>query len=865
MMPFPRPRWPRSVAALVSLAYLATALPLAALLAYHIYREANAEIGKANLTVRSLASITVVETVAALAEYERLLAVLAARRDIRALDPAWCDSGFNSVIELHRSVINVATSNLQGDVVCSTLKAADGRRTNIGNTGWFAELKRRNAFVISAPQKGIFTGRWVVVLSYPLRDTAGKMFGSVGVAVNISTFQPLITATLPAAALAGILDRDANVIAGSFRPDEVVGTNLQGAGISPLILEREEGTVIGTGRDGAQRVYAFKPVGASGWFAVVGVPTESIYAEARRLAWQSVLTGLAFLLVSFMLVWLIHRRISLPLAALTAATEEIAAGRFDLRVPEGGPREVVQVAHGVNRALGQLQNSEARFRALTSLASEWYWETDEEHRFTVVSAGGNSESVGGVDPARFIGSTRWEREDDLTAPADMARYRGILERREAFREFEFARRGVAGKAQHALVGGEPVFDAGGKFTGYRGVGRSITARREVEARLRDSERHYRTLVDASPDAIRVVCEDRIVMLNPAGLRMYGADVAVSWPIGALVADTIPSEFREIALERIRKVIEERIAAPVSEQTLIRADGSTIPLEVRTIPFEYEGKPAALTILHDITGRKAAERAVAQVNASLEERVEKRTLELSQANKDLEAFSYTVAHDLRAPLRSISGFAALLGETKSQNMDAEARTFLDRIKTSVASMSQLIEGLLSLARLGRVQLRPVKVDLSALVDHVAAELQQRGPARAVEWVIQPGVTAVGDLHLVKDVLENLLGNGWKFSSGRELARVEFGSVAHEAGVAYFVRDNGAGFDPAYANKLFGTFQRLHSVGEFPGIGIGLASVKSIVETHGGKVWAEGAVGAGATFWFTLGPRDQASWHDGNQAA
>ena len=195
------------------------------------------------------------------------------------------------------------------------------------------------------------------------------------------------------------------------------------------------------------------------------------------------------------------------------------------------------------------------------------------------------------------------------------------------------------------------------------------------------------------------------------------------------------------------------------------------------------------------------------------------------------------------------------------MDLEALTFLDRIKTSVASMSQLIEGLLSLARLGRVQLHPVKVDLSTLASHVAAELQQRDPARAVEWVIQPGVAAVGDLHLLKDVLENLLGNAWKFSSGRELAKIEFGSAAHEAGVAYFVRDNGAGFDPAYANKLFGTFQRLHSVGEFPGIGIGLASVKSIVETHGGKAWAEGAVDAGATFWFTLGSgpagRDQTS--------
>ena len=854
-----------SLPLLLILLVLATAVPLVAMLAYNIRHQAESEVEKAETAVKNLVNLTATDTASTLEEFERLLVLLSSRRGITALDRGQCDDGSREILGFHKSLINVASYDLDGNVICSVLRPAEGRFANMSKAAWFEDLKRRKAFVIGTPQIGVTTKLPVLLLGYPLKDDAGSLRGAVSLVVNLNAFHPLVSGTLPAGAVAGIVDREANLIASTRGAEKSVGTdvgkNVTGSVVSSIVLAQQEGTVVAAGRDGVKRLYAFKPIRKSGWFSVVGVPDDSIYAAGRRTVWQSVLVGLGILLLSSILVVVIHRKISLPMAALTAATGEIAAGRFDLRVPEGGPPEVAQVAHGVNQALGQLQKSEERFRALTSMASDWYWETDAQHRIIDLSEGVEASRVGGSKMEDLVGKTRWELDGVETPPDMMQQHRGQLERHEPFRNFEMARRRPDGRLFSAMISGDPMFDATGKFTGYRGVGRSIMAQREGEARLRDSERYYRMLFDASPDAIRVVCDDRVVMLNPAGMRMYGAGGAVTWPIGELLIDTISPEFHALVRERLREVIEERVAVPISEQTMRRLDGSIIPVEVQSIPCEYEGKPAALAILHDITERKAAERAGAQVNAELEERVQQRTLELRQANKDLEAFSYTVAHDLRAPLRSISGFAALLGETKSQTMDLEALTFLDRIKTSVASMSQLIEGLLSLARLGRVQLRPVKVDLSALASHVAAELQQRDPARAVEWVIQPGVAGVGDLHLLKDVLENLLGNAWKFSSGRELAKIEFGSAAHEAEVAYFVRDNGAGFDPAYASKLFGTFQRLHSAGEFPGIGIGLASVKSIVETHGGKVWAEGAVGAGATFWFTLGSgpagRDQTS--------
>ena len=386
------------------------------------------------------------------------------------------------------------------------------------------------------------------------------------------------------------------------------------------------------------------------------------------------------------------------------------------------------------------------------------------------------------------------------------------------------------------------------------------------AALVASEERYRALFDASPDAIRVICEDRVVMLNPAGVRLFGLSSSEGM-VGKLVYDTIDPEFREVAMERIRTVIGERRAVPLSEQALVRADGTRIDVEVVTMPFEYEGKPAALSIVHDLTARKAVERATLRLNAELEDRVQRRTAALKRANEDLEAFSYTVAHDLRAPLRRMNGFATLLKDSMEGRLSDDARSFLGRIVEAGSTMDRLIEGMLELARLGRTELKPENLDLSELARSVAAELYERDPQRDIEWVMQDGVMVRADPRLIRGVLENLLGNAWKFTSGHKTARIEFGAlppaalsatapldergipVAMDLRVCY-VRDDGAGFDARYSDKLFGNFQRLHDAGQFPGTGVGLASAKRIIVNHGGRVWAEGAVEQGATFYFTL---------------
>ncbi|HDD24700.1 MAG TPA: PAS domain S-box protein [Chloroflexi bacterium] len=240
-------------------------------------------------------------------------------------------------------------------------------------------------------------------------------------------------------------------------------------------------------------------------------------------------------------------------------------------------------------------------------------------------------------------------------------------------------------------------------------------------------------------------------------------------------------------------------------------------------------------------------------SELEQRVAERTVELAAVNKELEAFAYSVSHDLRAPLRSIDGFSRALLEDYEERLDVEGQDYLHRIRAACRRMGQLIDDLLRLSRVTRSEMRYEEVSLSALIQEIAVELQETQPERRVEFTIQPGLVVDGDRQLLRVAMENLLGNAWKFTGKREQARIAFGLTEVGDKQVYFVRDNGVGFDTAYAHKLFVAFQRLHSLVEFEGNGIGLATVQRIIRRHGGQVWAEGAVGQGATFYFTLGTK------------
>jgi len=391
----------------------------------------------------------------------------------------------------------------------------------------------------------------------------------------------------------------------------------------------------------------------------------------------------------------------------------------------------------------------------------------------------------------------------------------------------------------------PYRDEQGNVIGVIGFAVDITDRREAEQALRLSEQRYRRLVDnALVGVYRTNLEGQVLYANETLMRIFEfASLEEMRACSVLSLYQQPRD-RQAFLERLKR---DGMVANYELQAQTRTGRPiTISVSATLVGQELSG------MLSDITERKEAEEQVRLLNEQLEQRVRDRTAELAAVNKELEAFAYSVSHDLRTPLRAIDGFSQALTEDYGEKLDQTAKDYLGRVRAASQRMGRLIDDLLKLSRLTRCQVRHEPVDLSAFARSIAAELQQQEPDRPVRFVIADGVTACGDPTLLRVVLENLLGNAFKFTRNRREARIEFGAERSADRTVYFVRDNGVGFEMQYAEKLFGAFQRLHAEGEFEGSGIGLATVQRIISRHGGRVWAQATVNKGATFRFSVGP-------------
>jgi PAS domain S-box-containing protein len=318
------------------------------------------------------------------------------------------------------------------------------------------------------------------------------------------------------------------------------------------------------------------------------------------------------------------------------------------------------------------------------------------------------------------------------------------------------------------------------------------------------------------------------------------------------ASRLHPDDREICIASVDSHLSGASAGIRMEHRLRTKDGDYrwILSQGKAMAWAAGGRALRVIGTHtDITQRKRAEAEILRLNAVLEQRVAERTAQLEASNRDLESFSYTVSHDLRAPLRAINGFTSLLAESEAGRLTPDGRALLDRVVSNTRKMSQLIDDILEYSRVGRAQLTPVVIDLGRLVDEVVAELQPAFPDAQVHVGAMPPATA--DPAMMRQVFANLIGNALKFSAKAAAPRLEIGSREVDGATEYFVQDNGAGFDMRYADKLFGMFQRMHGTTEFAGTGVGLAIVKRLVERHGGSIMAEAAPGQGATFRFTLG--------------
>ncbi len=477
------------------------------------------------------------------------------------------------------------------------------------------------------------------------------------------------------------------------------------------------------------------------------------------------------------------------------------------------------------------RTSRQQQRALLELMPDWYWETDARHRLTRLRPPPQSHTCDWPVGER-LGRSLWE---DFQSDATLwGAHRQMLDEQHAFHGLPAHRIEPDGRASLWMLQGVPRFDAEGRFCGYQGTARDVSALTELDFDLQVGKH----LLDAVPSAVLLAESDGEGSTSQFVIR-HCNDVAarrIGQPASRLIGSNVIGSIGGVTDWPVARVCHQ-LGLPPPEGLAGADDGKHWQASIDTFPFEHGGvRRQALVLV--FTPTPAASDEAAQ-------------LERQAAERELESFSYTVSHDLRAPIRVVEGFTKILKEDYARSLDRIGNDHLDRVLGAAARMNGMIDALLALSQLTAKPVTQQPVNLSQLATYIVDDLRRQSPERVCEVHVQAGMTVQGDPTLLRVVLDNLLGNAWKYSGKCTRTVIEFACENQGGRVVYHVRDNGAGFDMRFADRLFGVFQRLHSASDFQGTGIGLASVQRIIRRHGGQIWAESEVGQGATFYFTLG--------------
>jgi PAS domain S-box-containing protein len=443
-------------------------------------------------------------------------------------------------------------------------------------------------------------------------------------------------------------------------------------------------------------------------------------------------------------------------------------------------------------------------------------------------------------------------------PEDVVALRRAWEEATRHGEFESEFRVIRkdGAVRWLAGKGRILFEANGDQKNpqrFLGVNFDITERRQVAEALRESEDLFAKAFLQSPDGVIIArASDRVLLrANEAICRLWGCtpEEVVGQP-----SQKYSQWLDEKERSRFMQILEQKGECLNYEAMLLMNGGKQVLASFSSRRITLNGEPCFLSVLRDITENRRTQHELEQLNAHLEQRVSDRTAELEASNRELEAFSYSVSHDLRAPLRAVNGFAQILLDEHAEGLTDKGRHHLGTICEGAQKMGRLIDDLLAFSRLNRAPLKKQTVDTTRLVRGVLEDLLPQKDVRQVEVAMGPLPVCEADPDLLRQVWVNLLSNALKYTQKREVSRVEIGSIPGGTGTVYFVRDNGTGFEMRYVHKLFGVFQRLHRSEDYEGTGVGLAIVQRIIHRHGGRVWAEGEPNKGATFYFTLNGGD-----------